>query len=82
MREWWTFEWKRQEKEAHPTAAPVGETNEVADLLNSEEERDVASAKKERTRNPTSRVGRQPAAAAAASGSRRAVQKLGNVIVL
>ena len=75
------MEWKRQEKEAHPTAAPVGDTNEVVDLLNSEEERYVASAKKERIRNPTSRVGRQPTAAAA-SGSRRAVQKLGNVIVI
>ena len=80
MREWWTFEWKRQEKEAHPTAAPVGDTNEVVDLVNSEEERCCLG--KERTnRNPTSRAGRQ-VAAAAASDSRRAVQKLGNVIVI
>jgi len=72
---------KRKRGEAHPAAVPVGDANEVVDLLNSEEERGVTSAKKERTRNPTSRAGRQPAAAAT-NGSRRAVQKLGNVIVI
>ena len=54
---------KRRRGEAHPATAPVADANEVVDLLNSEEEREVASAKKEQTRNPTSRAGRQPVAA-------------------
>jgi len=37
---------KRKRGEAHPTVAPVGEVNEIVDLLDPEEERGTASAKK------------------------------------
>jgi len=72
---------KRKRGEAHPATAPVADANEVVDLLNLEEEREVASAKKERTRNPMSRTGRQPAAAATSS-SKRPMQQLGDVMII
>jgi hypothetical protein len=47
----------RGDHEAHPAAVPVGDANEVVDLLDSVEKRE-ASAKKKRNHNPPSRAGR------------------------
>jgi len=52
-------------------------TNEVVDLLDSEEEREAAAAKKKRSRKAPSRTARQPAAS-----SRPPVQQLGDVIFI
>jgi len=73
----------RKGSEAKPIQQPPRPPTPMRwfDLLNLEEEREVASAKKERTRDPTSRAGRQPAAAATSS-SRRPVQQLGDVMTI